>query len=310
MVNHNLLNLINKVLEPGKPTARENYSYHCPFCSHPKRKLEINLNEDNIEHYQRWHCWTCNKRGKKIYSLFKEIGVESSILSEVGKYTEKNYLRENPQYKTKSCIPQLPDAFTSLLNVPKSHILARRATSYIKSRKLSNNDICKYNIGFCSEGPYKDCIIIPSYNESGSLNFFVTKNINSKYYQNPELDKNIIFFENQINWNLPVIICEGPFDAIAIKRNAIPLLGKSMSKALMEKLVSSSIEKIYIVLDNDALKKSVEYIEYFMNANKKVYWVNLPEKDPGKLGFDKFQELVFNTQKITFRDLLELKLLI
>jgi hypothetical protein len=43
-------------------------------------------------------------------------------------------------------------------------------------------------------------------------------------------DKNIIGFENMINWNVPIVLCEGAFDAIAIKRNAIPLFGKNISK--------------------------------------------------------------------------------
>ncbi len=35
-------------------------------------------------------------------------------------------------------------------------------------------------------------------------------------------------FEIFINWNSPIIRCEGMFDAISIKRNAIPLLGKNI----------------------------------------------------------------------------------
>jgi hypothetical protein len=44
------------------------------------------------------------------------------------------------------------------------------------------------------------------------------------------VSRDIIGFELFINWNVPIILCEGVFDAIAIKRNAIPLLGKTIQK--------------------------------------------------------------------------------
>ena len=68
-----------------------------------------------------------------------------------------------------------------------------------------------------------------------------------------------IGFEYFINWNVPVILCEGIFDAIAIKRNAIPLLGKTIQKSLMKRIINSSVEKIYIALDKDAIKQALTF---------------------------------------------------
>ena len=47
---------------------------------------------------------------------------------------------------------------------------------------------------------------------------------------------------------MPIILCEGLFDALAIKRNAIPLLGKNIQNNLMKKIVTSVVDKIYIAL--------------------------------------------------------------
>ena len=47
-----------------------------------------------------------------------------------------------------------------------------------------------------------------------------------------------------INWSSPLVLCEGPFDAIAIKRNAIPLLGNNIQSKLMKKIVTSTIQKM------------------------------------------------------------------
>ena len=108
------------------------------------------------------------------------------------------------------------------------------------------------------------------------------------HIENIEIQKsssNIIPFELFINWNLPLILCEGPFDAIAIKRNAIPLLGSNIQGSLMKKIVTSTVKKIYIALDSDAIKKSIKYAEEFINEGKEVYIVELQGKDPSEMGF-------------------------
>ena len=46
----------------------------------------------------------------------------------------------------------------------------------------------------------------------------------------------------------------------------------------------------------------------FMNHNIDVYFVNLPEKDPSDLGFEKVTELLKETNKMKFSDLMRYKL--
>jgi len=100
-------------------------------------------------------------------------------------------------------------------------------------------------------------IIIPSYDANGTLNYFTARSFEKepfRKYKNPSVSRDIVPFEMFINWSSPLVLCEGPFDAIAIKRNAIPLLGKNIQSSLMKKIVSSKVEKIYIALDSDAIK--------------------------------------------------------
>ena len=93
MVNHLLVSLVNSVIGAGKPTSGDNYSYHCPFCNHYKPKLEINFKE-NEEGLHNWHCWVCNKKGKKLVSLFKAVSAPDHKLQEL-----KNYvITENSIY--------------------------------------------------------------------------------------------------------------------------------------------------------------------------------------------------------------------
>jgi DNA primase len=104
------------------------------------------------------------------------------------------------------------------------------------------------------------------------------------------------------------VLCEGLFDAIAIKRNAIPLLGKSIEPNLMKRLVTSAIDKIYIALDKDAIKQALKFCEMLINEGKEVYLVELTSKDPSELGFRNFTKLIQNTIPLTYYGLMEKKL--
>ena len=37
-------------------------------------------------------------------------------------------------------------------------------------------------------------------------------------YKNPPVSKNVIMFENQVNWKEPITLVEGVFDAMAVKK--------------------------------------------------------------------------------------------
>ena len=167
-------------------------------------------------------------------------------------------------------------------------------------------------MGYCEYGPYADRIVIPSYNSKGILNYFTSRTFKEdtfQTYKNPDTSRNIIPFEMFINWDLPVILCEGPFDAIAIKRNVIPLLGKNIQSNLMKKLVSSKVKKIYIALDNDALKQALKFCEELLNEGKEVYLVELPGKDPSEMGFKEFTKLVQKATPLNQFSLMEKKIM-
>jgi len=153
-------------------------------------------------------------------------------------------------------------------------------------------------------------VITPSYDESGTLNYFVGRNFGPGVvkYKNPSFSKDIVPFELLINWESPIVLCEGPFDAMAIKRNAVPLLGKTLPKKLLKKIVSSKVKQIFIALDSDALKQALSYCETLLDHGKEVFLVNMDEKDPSELGFENFTKLLHHSTPLTLRSLLEYKL--
>jgi DNA primase len=306
MVNELLVNLVNGVLGTGKRTARGNQSYSCPFCHHHKPKLEVNFTE-NKEGINQWACWACGKKGKTIRSLFKQVEVDSSYFHELSKLV-KNVSRDDIG-EVKHSILELPKEFKTFLN--NKDIIAKHALTYLKNRDITKQDILKYNIGYCDSGQYAKMIVIPSYDANGKLNYYTARSFEKDpytKYRNPETSRDIIPFELFINWDLPIILCEGPFDAMAIKRNAVPLFGKNIQSSLMKKLVESKVQKIYIALDNDAVKQALKFCEQLLDVGKEIYLVELQGKDPSEMGFEHFTKLIQNTQPLTQYKLMEKKL--
>jgi len=305
MVNHLLVTLVDRVLGKGKQTARGNYAYHCPFCQHHKPKLEINFTENKKGH-NPWHCWVCNTRGKTIVSLLKRSKSYEYIEEAIKLVPKGQFVEEVEIINTIT----LPSEFTSLIDHP-SDIMGKHALAYLKRRGIFMDDIIKYNIGYCESGEYQNMIIIPSYDVNGNLNYFTARSFEKepfRKYKNPSVSRDIVPFEMFINWNSPLVLCEGPFDAIAIKRNAIPLLGKNIQSNLMKKIVSSKVEKIYIALDSDAIKSSLKFCETFMNEGKEVHLLEMNDKDPSELGFKCFTELIQKSVPLTLSGLLAKKL--
>ena len=305
MVNELLINLVSGVLGHGKRTSRGNVAYDCPFCGKHK-KLEVNFTI-NKDEKNKWACWSCGNSGFTVKSLFRKTGQSADSYIELNKLVKNVFVGDIPE-EERNTIVKLPKQFTTFKNPTPSY---RKYLKYLEDRNISIDDILKYNIGYCDGGEFHSRIVIPSYDEKGNLNYFTARTIethNPIKYSNPDVSRDIVPFNLFINWDLPIIICEGPFDALAIKRNVVPLMGKNIQPELMKKLVKSRVKKIYIALDSDAIKKSIKFCEMLMDLGKEVYLVELDGKDPADMGFENFTKLIQTTQPLNQYKLLEVKL--
>ena len=143
------------------------------------------------------------------------------------------------------------------------------------------------------------------------MNYFVSRAFykeDKQKHKNPKISKDIIGFEMFINWAEPIILCEGSFDAIAIKRNAIPLFGKIIQPALQKKIIQEHVRDIYICLDADALKNAIQIAQRFMGEGLNVYFVELANEDASELGFEKITNILADTDVLTFEGLMHLKM--
>ena len=309
MKNLKLLQLLESVLGKGKPTSGDNIAFFSPFTSHYKPKLEININTNHAGE-NAWHCWISDKKGRSITSLFKQLNLSKEKFEQLERIVETTRYRSQNTVTEKPTTVQLPEQYRPLW-IKKLTPDYRNAIHYLSKRGITAFDILKYRIGYCESGEYSGKIIIPSYDAAGQLNYFVSRAFykeDKQKHKNPKISKDIIGFEMFINWAEPIILCEGSFDAIAIKRNAIPLFGKIIQPALQKKIIQEHVRDIYICLDADALKNAIQIAQRFMGEGLNVYFVELANEDASELGFEKITNILADTDVLTFEGLMHLKM--
>jgi DNA primase len=304
-----LFSLLDRVLSQSAYIRKgEEAVYFCPFCSHYKKKLEINVRT------QEWHCWICNSCGKSIRSLFYKLKAKPQYFDELYKIIGTNWKRKNETEKRPQNM-SLPDEFLPLWK-PQHSSAYGQAMSYLADRKVSMDDILRYNIGYCEEGIYQQRVVVPSYDWNGDINFFAARAYhggNSYKYMLPPWPKDFTGFELFVNWNelTGITLVEGVFDAMAVRNNAIPLFGTTMQFHLKLNMVIHKVKRVNIVLDNDALKQAIDIfdrIEDLQSSQIDIHLVRLGEKDPSVLGFEATNEMIVKSKPYGFSDIIKAKL--
>lgn len=297
-----LQTLLESLLNRGRSLQNDEVAFHCIFCHHSKKKLQVNLRT------QMWQCWVCGVKGRSLYHLFKKLKASATHFDKLQQFT--GYMPVKALKKEYDNL-SLPIEFKTFLDIDKGNPEFHNALGYLRNRGLTREDILRYNIGYCETGPYNKMVIIPSYDKDGILNFFTGR----AYYKdasfkhkNPQVSKDIIGFELYINWDLPITIVEGAFDALAIKRNSIPLFGKIVLEKLKKAVVQNNVKNINIALDKDARAKALQSCEYFINNGVSVTLIDLEDADPSDLGFSNITSIIQESSVLTPYQLMEKKI--
>ncbi|MBX6361015.1 MAG: hypothetical protein IRZ03_13150 [Acidobacterium ailaaui] len=305
-----ILNILSDLLGDYKKTSGQNYAFFCPFCHHRKKKLEIKIDENNLQD-TRWHCWVCDSKGRNVYSLLHYLGADRLLIKRIIDLCENDgrYYIENEDINLPKEEISLPeDSVLVYPYNPKYGLFI----DYLRTRNINDTLIIKYDIRACMSGEYSGRIIIPSYDCNNKLNYFVSRTIydsSYKKYKNPSIDKSsIIFFENKINWNFPIILCEGVFDAITIDLNSIPLLGKTLSAGFIESILKKNVKDVYVYLDNDAQDEIYDIALKLMSNGLNVYHVVPSSKDASEEGRINALNNISSAKKIDDNYLFSLKL--
>jgi DNA primase len=302
----------------------EQLQTNCPKCqerenlSSPDGKYNLEINTAK----EVFRCWKCDfpkfsgSLGKLIrilgnnsdYELFKSYGGTIILNNE---NDEEEYIED----------VKLPDEFISFSHMNMNNQEHLKAYVYmIEERKITKEQLLKHKIGFCCDGYYSGRIIIPSYDISGELNYFIgrayRKNLKPPYL-NPDANKDtIIFNEGTINWDSSIYIIEGVFEMFSVY-NGIPQLGKTISSALFSKLKEKK-PPVVIVLDPDAYKNGVELFQLlrviYINDSDKIKIVKLKGVDDldeirKKKGEDEVIRVLRTATELSTDDYIRMRLL-
>ena len=293
------LKILTNVLGGSYRTKNE-YLFTCPYCEHHKRKFSINLEKGYYK------CWVCDTRGKNLYRVIRRFGTHHdksqwrSLTSEIDYNQLEDLFAEKVEEKQ---ILEMPEGFVSLANkdVPPTGFAAR---NYLRRRGISKQDIVWWKMGYCCKGEYQGRVIIPSFDEEGDLNYFVSRSYDRAYYpkyKNPPASKNIIFNDLFVDWSSDIVLVEGVFDAIIAGRNSVPILGSTLNQnsALLQKIVKED-SGVYVALDPDAKKKELEIIKTLLDFDIEVWKVDIGDnEDVGSMRKEQFGRSLENATLIT-----------
>jgi hypothetical protein len=280
--------------------AGDEHLYSCPFCNHHKKKMSVNFSINSFK------CWVCDARGKNIYRLVRKFG----NYQQRQKYLELQGRLDLSEFDTlfdqindiedKQTV-ELPAEFVSLCN---KHLPldSKRPLEYLKSRGVHFKDILKWKIGYCPRGKYGGRIIIPSLNIDGDCDYFIARSYvgHGRRYLNPPCGRDIVFNALSIDWDEPVILVEGVFDAIVSGDNSIPILGSTLREgsSLFRALVSNDTP-VYLALDPDAEKKTNWIAGCLVRYDLEVKTVNIGRYDDvGSMSKDQFQRKLEKAEAI------------
>ena len=291
--------------------SNDEHLFFCPLCKHHKRKMSINISKNTYK------CWICDSRGKNIYTLVRKFG--NHFQKQKWQSFEENVdildfdnIFEEKEEETIQRI-SLPKEFISLANKNLS-LTANTPLNYLRKRGINSADILKWKIGYCEDGEYRNRIIVPSFNRDGNCNYFVARTWTKDWlkYKNPPASKNVVFNELMINWDEPIVLVEGIFDAI-IADNSIPLLGSTLNAhSRLFKAILTRSKRVYVALDQDAEKKALNIISALISHSIEIYKIDTSAyEDVGEMTKEEFKEkkeaaIAFDSNTLLIQKILQI----
>ena len=249
--------------------------FNCPRCVDEKGHNELgkyNLEVNVLRGV--FKCWSCCSVDDDMKGPVKKL-----ILRYGGNEAYREYdavvreIRNNKLYN----LPELNhgDSIGQVyLKLPATYKKVNLATcrrqvrEYLIKRNITQDIIDKFKIGYTNweeERPRdRNRIIIPSYGEDGTLNYWVGRDFTGvkgrQKYNNIEGVKktDIVFQESQIQWDSDITLVEGAIDCI-YGNNTIALLGKTLSTndETYLKLKDRANANVIICLDSDTTDEEI-----------------------------------------------------
>jgi DNA primase len=284
-----------------------NFDVRCPICAPSditKKKLSIRTDTSAN------HCWVCGWKSRTIVPLIRKYGTQLQL------DTFKEMFGLSPDVsklvtgeKEEKQKIYLPKDFKLLTLANDLDPDVKAAWRYFYSRGLSDKDAWYFKIGISDEPRWKRRLIMPSFDNSGNLNYFIARAIDKEKkpkYDNPDVDKNpIIFNEINLNWEKRLVLVEGAFDLVKCPENSTALLGSDLDERheIFNKILLNNTP-IWLALDGDMWdKKTPKIAKKLMEYNIDVLVVDVRQwKDPGSMSKLEFENALSDAKPINWED--------
>ena len=281
---------VKTVLPAKKKTTPSGWtSFNAPCCVHNGESADtrgrggLTANADGSVSY---HCFNCNFKASyqpgrhltfKFRKLLRWLGadendikrlvIEAIRIRELVAPEELKEPEEKIEFKTRN-LPKDAISFQQFLsfhilnNFQDVPSLLNSAVDYVKARKI---DPAKYDFYWTDSTDHSlhQRVIIPMYWEGkivGYTSRAFVDGVKPKYYSNYE--PNLVFnLNNQQPESKFVIVCEGPFDAMAI--DGVSVMSNDCSETQAD-IIDSLGKEVIVVADRDRagvqlINRAVEY---------------------------------------------------
>jgi hypothetical protein len=277
-----MLNIISDFIKSILPAKRKTtpsgwISFNAPCCIHNGDSADtrgrggLTANADGSVSY---HCFNCNFKASyqpgrhltfKFRKLLSWMGAGDSDVKRlvieairIKDLVAPEQVKDEPEEKIEFKVRELPKDALSFQQLLTHHILddfnnvptlLNSAVDYIKARKI---DHTKYDFYWTdsTEHSLHQRVIIPMIWEGKTIGYTsraFTDGVKPKYYSHYE--PNFVFNTNnqQRDWKF-VIVCEGPFDAMAV--DGVAVLGNEVAEQQAD-IIDALGREVIVVADAD-----------------------------------------------------------
>ena len=201
-----------------------------------------------------YHCWKTDKKGSLVglvmlvdncsfEDALERLDASSGRLDDLERRVQEIFDKKEPDRPpaTETKGLDMPPSCYLFDDLPSSNRLKREAEEYLESRKIK-----KEGLFVCTSGRYRNRIVIPYYDKSGSLIYYngryVGEQESSLRYLGPPKDLGIgkgdvLYAQTWPSPNEKIYITEGEFDAMSLFQcgfKSAALGGKVLSGAQTE----------------------------------------------------------------------------
>jgi len=248
---------LEEIAESFSPSTSAYTRVNCPACedrgkdtADNSRSLSIN-NENGF-----FKCWRCELKGKLFDNEDEEIEDENEEWEDVPL--------------------EMPSDFRAIES-------SDEGLNYMLGRGFDQETMRRAGVGFACWGKHAGRVILPFRGITGELVGWVgrtTRDANPRYWTAQGMDRSRIFYNDSEVYKkreTPLIVTEGPLDALKWWPHAVAALGKPTSEQ-KEKLAKHA-RPMLIILDGDAWREGLSIARELRRKGAEAYAIAL---EPGK----------------------------